>query len=178
MSHPLDAMTAYDEEGREVRLDGLWADRVVVLVFVRHFGCIFCRQQMADIVALRERVASMGGDIVVIGPGTIEQARAFRSEQNAAVPILTDPTRAAYSAAGMRRGLRTILTPRVLARGFAAHRRGFRQTGIAGDPLQQGGVLVMGPGGREHFRFISRESGDHPPAAQMLAAVERATHLH
>lgn len=34
----LAALTALDPTGAEVRLGDLWADRTVVLAFVRHFG--------------------------------------------------------------------------------------------------------------------------------------------
>jgi hypothetical protein len=38
ISKRLGGMTLQDPEGREVRLRSLWAERPVVLVFIRHFG--------------------------------------------------------------------------------------------------------------------------------------------
>jgi hypothetical protein len=64
-----------------------------------------------------------------------------------------------------------VLTPAVVARAFNAWRSGFRQSRAAGDPLQQGGVVVIAPGGVEHFRFMSRGAGDHPTSGQILAAL-------
>lgn len=174
MAHLLDGSTVLDPDGREVRLGQLWAERPAVLVFVRHFGCIFCRQQIAEMAQVCDRIRSLGAEVFVIGHGTLEETRAFRDEQAPPFPVLTDPTRQAYCAVGMRRGPRTVLTPGVLVRSLAAWRRGFRQSRVAGDPLQQGGVLVVAPGGKEYFRFISREAGQHPPAEQVVAAIQAA----
>jgi AhpC/TSA antioxidant enzyme len=172
VSHVLNPIVVFDPEGRAVRLGALWADRTAVLVFVRHFGCIFCRQQVAEMVALLDQIRSSGAELYVIGNGTIEDARTFRDEQTAAVSILTDPNRQTYRALQMRSGLASILAPGVLWRSLKARRAGFHQSRVAGAPFQQGGVLVIAPGGVEHFRFISREAGDHPTPASILAALD------
>jgi peroxiredoxin len=172
MPHVLDPIVVYDPEGHEVRLGQLWADRTVVLVFVRHFGCVFCKQQLAEISPLRDRVRGMGADIVVIGQGSVEEARAFRHTEKVTLPLLTDPSRASYCALDMRRGPTSVLRLSVVTRALAAWRAGFRQSRVAGDPLQQGGVLVIAPGGIERFRYLSQGAGDHPPPTRMLDALD------
>ena len=172
MAHVLSGITVFDPDGRETRLGALWADRIAVLVFVRHFGCLFCRQQVAAIGPLRERVQSLGGELFVIGHGNLEQTRAFRDEQPAPFPLFTDPTRQAYCALEMRRDPRSVLTAGVLGRAILARARGFQQSRVAGDPFQQGGVVVIAPPGVERYRFISREAGDHPAASEILAALD------
>ena len=177
MSHILDDTNVLDPEGRELPLGQLWRERPAVVVFVRHFGCLFCRQQVAEIVSSLSDVRSLGGELYVVGHGTLEQLRAFRDEQSVPFPLFTDPTRRAYDVVGMRRGLRTVLTPGVLRRSLQARRSGFRQSRVAGDPLQQGGVLVVAADGRELYRFISREAGHHAPPAEVLAALKAATRV-
>jgi hypothetical protein len=172
MPHALDPIVVFDPDGRLVRLGELWADRTAVLVFVRHFGCLFCKQQIAAISPFLDRIRSSGAELAVIGHGTIEEARAFRDEQKMVVPLLTDPSRQSYCALQMRRGLASSLAPAVLVRGLRALGAGFRQSRVAGDPLQQGGVVVIAPGGVERFRFISRDAGDHPTPAQILSALQ------
>ena len=172
MPHVLDHIIVFDPEGREVRLGQLWADRTVALVFIRHFGCVFCQQQIAEVSPLLDRVRRMGADIVVIGQGSVEEARAFRDTEKLTLPLLTDPSRASYCALEMRRGLTSVLRPSVVTRALATWRAGFRQSRVAGDPLQQGGVVVIAPGGIERFRYISQEAGDHPSPARILAALE------
>lgn len=171
MPHVLDGIIVFDPDGREVRLGQLWETHAAVLVFVRHFGCLFCRQQIAAITPLRERVRSLGAELVVIGHGSLDETRAFRDEQAVAFPLFTDLTRQAYRALDMRRDPRSILTLGVLARSVKAWARGFRQTRIAGNPFQQGGVVVIAPTGVERYRFISREAGEHAPSADILKSI-------
>jgi hypothetical protein len=170
MPHILEKMTVLDPEGAEVQLGRLWADRTAVLVFIRHFGCVFSRQQVAEIGLLDNRVRSLGGEIVVIGHGTLEEMRAFQAEAGS-LRLFTDPTRQAYRAMNLRRGPRSVMTVSVLRRSIRAWLQGFRQSTVAGDPFQQGGVVVVDPSGRERYRFISREAGEHPPASDILAAL-------
>jgi hypothetical protein len=116
----------------------------------------------------------MGGELHVIGHGTLEETRAFRDEQPAPFPLFTDPLRESYRTMGMREGALSVLTPGVLVRAVRAWRSGFRQTRVAGRPLQQGGVIVVAPDGTEHLRFVSAEAGQRPPDGEVLAAVARA----
>ena len=51
---------------------------------------------------------------------------------------------------------------------------GFRQGKTAGDAWQQGGALVVQPGGKVTFRYVSLGPGDHPGPTTLLAALERA----
>lgn len=172
MPHLLDGLTVTDPDGHDVRLGQLWAQRTAVLVFVRHFGCIFCRQQIAELTPQRERIRSLGAELIVIGHGTVDEARAFRDEHHLTCPLFTDPERQAYVALKMRHGRRTLLSPRVPVHAITAMWQGFRQTFVAGDPMQQGGVLVIARDGVELYRYISREAGDHPPVSRILAALQ------
>ena len=169
--HLLDDVRVFDPDGREVQLGRLWAERTVVLVLVRHFGCLFCRQQLGDLLPWREEIRARGADLVVLGNGSVEDARAFRDEQRLPVPLLTDPSREAYCALEMRRGVGSVTKPIVFLRSLKALFGGFRQTRVAGDPLQQGGVVVVGPGGVERFRYVSQSAGDHPPIERILSAL-------
>lgn len=172
MTHVLDGLSVFDIDGRSVRLGQLWSDRTAVLLFVRHFGCLFCRQQIAEILPLLSRIRAAQAELFIVGNGSVEDARAFQHDLSTAVPILTDPTRQAYCALEMHSGLATVLRPSVLIRSLKALRAGFRQSTVAGDPLQQGGVVIVAPGGTERYRYISRSAGDHPPPGAILTAVE------
>jgi peroxiredoxin len=171
MPHVLDGLTVFDPEGHAVPMATLWDTRPAVLMFVRHFGCLLCKQQVAGMTPWLDRIRARGAELYVVGNGSVEQARAFRDEQRLPCPVLTDPTREAYCALEMRRGPRTVLRPVVLLRSLGAWLRGFRQHSVAGDPLQQGGVLVVEPGGGERFRYISRSAGDHPRPARVVESL-------
>jgi len=172
VAHLLDPIAVFDPDGRETRLGQLWAERTAVLVFLRHFGCLFCRQQVDELRQLRAPLQSLGAEVILIGQGTVEQAREFRDEAHP-FRVFTDPTRQAYCAMQMRQGRRSVLTMGVLRHGLNAWRLGFRQSRVAGDPFQQGGVVIIAPTGLERYRFISREAGDHPRPVEILAALKK-----
>lgn len=124
---------------------------------------------------MREHAAEIrdaGADLVVVGNGAPEFARAFREDLGLAGPLLVDPELRAYRAAGLRRGRVEALSPRLPWHALRAWRSGARQTSVQGDPWQLGGVFVIRPDGALLFRHRSAEAGDHPPPEAILAALE------
>jgi peroxiredoxin len=166
--HVLDRVRVLDLEGTQVRLGTLWANHTAVLLFVRHFGCLFCGQQVADIVPFVDGIRDAGAELFVIGNGSVDQARTFRDRHTLPMPLFTDPDRQAFRALAMRSGVSTVLNLSVIARSLAALKAGFRQTRVAGDPFQLGGVVVIGVDGLERYRYLSRFAGDHPDPAAIL----------
>jgi hypothetical protein len=121
-----------------------------------------------------DRIRAAGADLVLIGNGGRQAASAFCEEHGITSPVYVDVARRAYLALGMRRGVRSpIGAVRTVGHAARAWRRGFRQGAVQGDAWQLGGVLVVLPGGRIVYRHLSTEAGDHPPVAEVLAAVER-----
>jgi peroxiredoxin len=49
----------------------------VLLIFLRHFGCSFCRQAISDVSDLREELARHGVRPVFVHLGTPERAKPF-----------------------------------------------------------------------------------------------------
>jgi hypothetical protein len=118
-----------------------------------------------------------GARLAVIGSGWPAMAKAFAEHVGfpASVAVLTDPGRHAYEAAGFRRSaVLTLLNPRAFVRFIRATLRGFRQGRTAGDPWQQGGALVVRPGGKVAFRYVSWGPGDHASADTLLGALNSA----
>ncbi len=118
------------------------------------------------------RIRRAGADLAFVGNGSRRFAAAFRDELGLEAPVYVDTARDSYRALGMKRSLvATVLSPRAWSHGVRALRGGARQKGIKGDAWQLGGVLVVAPGGRVAYRFLSSEAGDHPPVADVLAAL-------
>jgi peroxiredoxin len=170
--------TVLDEEKKVVRLGDLWAKQPTVLTFVRHFGCIFCREHVIELQKEIDQVHRLGAEIVVIGNGAPHFIHGFRELTGFGGPIYTDPSRKSYDLANMKRGWSTFLNPRAvtnLARAFVG---GARQGSVQGDPTQQGGTLVVAPPGRVLFHHVSETAGDHPKLAKLLAVLEAEAGRH
>jgi peroxiredoxin len=173
-------------EGQPVRLGDLWSERPAVLVFVRHFGCVFCRQMAVDIHRVRHGFEEADVELAVIGHGSPEHAADFRRQQNVDLPLLVDPDRRVYELAGAKVAtLQELIGPRQILRGLRATimsrlRQGsiaVHQGRILGHAAQLGGVLVIAPDGTVRYAYLSEESGDNPPAREVLAAA-RAIRPH
>jgi peroxiredoxin len=175
MSTRLGDLEVLDVDGRPHRLGEAWAERPCALVFVRHFGCLLCREQVEKAKPRVREIRDAGGDLVVVGTGGPSFSRAFQEDMKISdVRVYSDPDRRAYDLAGFRRGLLTLFHPRAVLNYVRAFLAGYRYTGIQGDPLQQGGVLVVRPDGEIVFRFAGKASGDAPDFEEVVSSVRAA----
>jgi hypothetical protein len=138
-----------------------------------------------------------GAELVVIGNGTLHFAMAFREDLRLESPLYVDRSSASYRALRMRRGIaRTLGSWRTWVRQGRALWDGLREKrlpvilrwwyqsvpalipGTDGDAWQLGGVLLVLPDGRVPYRYLSSVAGDHPSAAEVIAALTAATSQH
>jgi len=167
----LGQMTVLDETGTGVSLGGFWGKRPVVLAFVRHLGCIFCRQQVAGLSKRLPEIERRGGTLVVVGPAKPEHIKGFRESTGYKGALFVDPTLRAFKTAGLVRGRRSTYHPLAMLKGIAAMARGFRQVGRHGDVVQQGGTFVLGPGDRVRYEWRDRYAGHHPNLDEVVKAL-------
>jgi hypothetical protein len=132
---------------------------------------MLCKQQVAQLRDYVTPIRSLGAELVLIGNGTVEQARVFAEEQHLESPLYTDPSRRSYQAAGFASGLGSVVSLSTLRSGVRAYRQGFRQSMTQGDPWQQGGALVLAKGGACLLSYRSQEAGDHPEPESLLRAL-------
>lgn len=167
-------MTVLDGDSRAVELGSLWRDKTAVLVFVRHFGCIHCREHVVQLRREAEAMHAKGGELHVIGNGTPSFIEGFRDETGWDGPVFTDPTLAVYRAAELKRGVARTVDPRSWGVALKALAHGGRQGRTQGDQWQQGGVLVVAKDGRVLWQHASDRPGDNAPATSILRALEKA----
>ncbi len=121
---------------------------------------------------VRDEIHARGAELVIIGNGAPRFARAFREDLEITTPLYTDPSLATHRLLGFRRGVReTLLSLTTFRAAVRALRKGFRQGRTQGDAWQLGGVLVVRPDGTLAYRHASVAAGDHPPVADVLAAL-------
>ena len=118
-----------------------------------------------------ETIRANGAEVILIGNGGASFIEGFREQTGWRGPLYTDPSLAAYRAAHLRRSVGSVLNPKSVLPALRALGRGARQGLTRGDNLQQGGVLVIAPGGDVRWQHISQFPGDHATTAQILAAL-------
>ena len=179
IQHTAGDLTLLRPDGAVVRLALVWAERPVVLALMRHFGCIFCKEQVSRLRAIVDDIHAAGAELVIVGSGSPQMAGFFAEDYAIATPVLTDPTRAVYRALEVRRPHRlAFLDPRVAWLGLraliAGHRQQFGNPDL-GDETQLGGVFIVRPGGEVAWAHRSAFAGDHPGNTEVLAALRQAT---
>jgi peroxiredoxin len=97
----------------------LSAEAPVLLVFLRHAGCSFCRETLADIASSKAIIEGRGMRIILVHMG---EARALNKllakNQLSGLDLICDADRRLYDVFGLKRGtLRQLLGWKVLWRG-------------------------------------------------------------
>jgi peroxiredoxin len=157
--------------GKPVFLADVLNHRPTVACFVRHFGCIFCFEHVADAIQHKPKIESLGGQLIIIGNGNPSHAREFERDMKLEGHVYTDPSRQLYRALSMRHGIaRTINlnTSRNARRAFLA---GFRQVAVKGDRWQQGGNVVFAADGSIRLTQYAESAGDLTPLADAVRAL-------
>ena len=167
--------TILDDRGDGVRLGDLWRTHPAVLVWLRHFGCLYCREHAVEMLEASPGFEAQGASLVFIGNGSPRAAAWFKKKFVPAATVLTDPELHSYRVIGARSGVLNTLGPRTWGSGVRALRRGARQSSVRGHPFQQGGVVVMAPGDTVVYEYLSRRAGDHPAVDDVLSALRSAT---
>ena len=110
-------------------------------------------------------------EVIAIGNGSPSFIAGFRETTGFTGPVYTDPSLAAYQAAQLKRGVLRTFDPRGFGKALRAMAGGQRQGRTQGDPWQQGGVLVVAPGGDLLYAQASERAGDNASADAILAAL-------
>lgn len=129
-----------------VTLDELSRMSPVLLVFLRHAGCTFCREALADLASRKRQIEENGTRLVLVHMGSEQQgARFFERYGLETVPQISDPKRNLYRAFGLRRGtLSDLFGPKVWIRGFEAAILGRHGVGrLVGDGFQMPGAFLL-----------------------------------
>ncbi|VVB11050.1 unnamed protein product [Arabis nemorensis] len=175
----LDTVKILDLKGNEIPISDLWKDRKAVVAFARHFGCVLCRKRAAYLAAKKDVMDASGVALVLIGPGSIEQANTFVEQTKFEGEVYADPDHASYEALKFVSGVSVTFTPKAALKIIESYMEGYRQDWklsfmkdtVERGGWQQGGILVAGPG-KDNIFYIrkDKEAGDDPPIEEILKA--------
>ena len=130
------------------------------------------RRQVVDLNNNMKAFQRLNAQLVVIGNGPEKFIMPFREATRYKGPLFTDPTLKTHNILGFKKGIASMVGFDPLKAGIRALGTGYLQKGIQGPPLQQGGVLVVGPGDFVHYIYRSKKAGDHPTLEDVLKACE------
>ncbi|XP_067088030.1 peroxiredoxin-like 2C isoform X1 [Osmerus mordax] len=169
----------YNRHGVSFHFKELYQERKAIIVFVRNFLCYTCKEYVDDLSRIpRDVLKEAGVRLVVIGQSAHRHIESFCSLTGYPYEIYVDPERCIYNKLGMQRG-ETFMesappSPHVKSSMLVGHMRSVWRAVVSpafdfqGDPLQQGGVLIAGPGSEVHFAHLDMNRLDHMPITWML----------
>ena len=132
-----------------------------LLVFLRHFGCMFCRETLADMRAISEKDARFPEPLFFF-QGSATEGRAFLRRYWPQLRAISDPEGEFYRGFGIRRGgPLKMLGPAVWAAKSRAEAKGHRNGPRSGDIWRMPG-LFLARGSRIVWAHEYRHAADHP----------------
>lgn len=162
------------EHGLPVQLSSLWrsAERGLVVVFLRHFGCLFCKQEAKRLAHDHERFVEAGLSVVAIGVGTPARAGKFARDHELPFPVFGDWDLGSYRAFGLGRATASgFFNPAAHHAGLRAVLRGNLPGLPTGDTAQLPGAFVIDPSGIVRVAHIGAHAGDNPTTGELLSAI-------
>jgi len=144
----------------------------VLLVFLRHFGCPFCRQMIDDVGGLRGQLEERGVRPVFVHQGTPEVAQAtFDYYRFGDVERIHDPQAAIYRhplfMLGRMSPARQMLKPAVWLGWLKGAVRKYGIGEVHGDSSQMAGVFLL-KDAKIVRKFIHRSMADQPDYLRLI----------
>ncbi len=156
---------------RNETLAGIAASSSALLVFLRHAGCTFCREALADIAHSRPEIERSGVRIVLVHMGDALELQLLLAKHNLLdLARISDPNQELYRAFGLKRGsVGQLFGPKVWWRGLNAGILAGHGLGKpAANSSQMPGVFLLEQG-LVAKRFRHRSAADRPDYAAFCA---------
>ena len=155
-------------------LSAFWKASPVLLVFMRHLGCSFCREQVGHLQQISAEIRQAGTHVVLISVNRPEETHRFCLSRNLGghFTCLSDPARESYMRYGLSRvSSPHLLTPHVLSRGIQAVLHGHFTTIPKADPLQLPGIFLVNKSGVVKYAHRNRDASDNPSNREIMDAI-------
>jgi peroxiredoxin len=143
-------------------------ERPVLLVFLRHFGCTFCREAVAEITQLRQDIEARGAQLAFVHLSDEASAQKFfttRGLEN--LPRFADPDGILFQAFGLvRANWRAYLNYESILRTLMAWLNGHWLGMPAGDVQRMPGTFLI-HNGEIRKAFRNKLVSDRPDYLEM-----------
>ena len=135
-------------------------DSPTLIIFLRFFGCIFCRETVADLRQLSEKHEGFPAVLFVSEAGVTE-ARAFVRRYWPEARVIADPEAALYAAFGVGRSVIKTFSLGVFAARRRAVAKGHEGGSLDGNAFRMPGAFLV-RGSEIVWRHKFKHSADHP----------------
>lgn len=141
-----------------------------MLVFLRHFGCVFCREALHDLADLKPKLDAAKIQLIFVHMASDAEASTFFIDfgLNDAVHI-SDPECKLYSQFGLAKGTFTqLMGLRTWMAGFRTYKKGIKLSAKRiGDSLQMPGIFMLS-NGKIAESYIHKVASDQPDYQKLI----------
>jgi hypothetical protein len=152
------------------------AGNATLLVFLRHYGCIFCKEMVRDLKSARESIADYP-DLLFFGQGDLQETKAFADKIWPEIPLVSDSDRQFFTGMGLGKGsVYQMFGPSVWACGIRAGLKGNFQWRVIGDIWTMPGVFAVNRSGEILWKHEFEHIAEHPDwkkIPSLLASLEK-----
>lgn len=152
---------------KERDLKSLSDQSPILLIFLRHFGCTFCRETLADMAVMRKQIEAMGIVPVMVHMAEDEVAEEyFNNYKIPNIEHVSDPDLTLYEYFGLFKGTFSQLYGlKVWIRGFKTvmvdgHKAPYSGKGL-GKVNQMPGLFIV-QNGNVQAQFVHHSAADRP----------------
>lgn len=145
----------------------------LVIVFLRHFGCTFCREALGDLSDLKNDMAKQGKVLVIVHMSPDDEAAdVLKQYQLDDVHHISDIERKLYRYFGLRRGFfHQLFGPKVWIRGIhAGLLKGYGIGPLTGADGHQMPGLFLYHKGKVKKKYIHHSAADVPDYRSFIQA--------
>lgn len=154
--------------GETVPLRSLYEQQRLALVFLRHLGCVFCKEHVGQLRSLSDL------NIVFVTLGNVAQTEAFRRKVKSPHKFISDPEKKLHDLFNLTRGgLAELINPHIVVRMIGALFRGYINGLPQGDSSMLPGVFLIEPDGTVIWEHRGKDIADTVAAADVKRRMTR-----
>lgn len=146
----------------------------VLLTFLRHFGCIFCREALDDLADRKAKISNANITLVLVHMSDNILAEQYFVDYNLkGVKHISDPNCELYASFGLAKGGPSqLLGLKNLIRGFelTLKTKSLPNLRFVGDGFQMPGIFMI-TNGNVVDRFVHLSAADRPDYDEMIQKV-------
>lgn len=146
-------------------------EKPILLVFLRHFGCVFCKEAMEDISKMRPEIEKMGFHLIFVHMASNKIAEDYFNNFNLKKALhVSDPTKQFYTAFGLRKGsVGQLYGLKTWYRGFSSENKHLKleMSKSLGDSTQMPGIFTL-LDGKVADSYIHKYAAEKPDYLKLL----------
>jgi thiol-disulfide isomerase/thioredoxin len=146
-------------------------EKPVLLVFLRHFGCVFCKEAMADLLKLKNEIIKKNFQIAFVHMAENETAEKYLNSFGLADCVhISDPDCKFYTAFRLTKGsFSQLYGLQTWIRGFSKENKDYKleRSKQLGDSTQMPGIFIIYKGNiTQHY--IHKFAADRPDYLKLM----------